>query len=373
MRHPHILAALVILSAPAIAHDGDQGNGNFQAATYCVYEIPRLPGLPPGEISLDLRAINNRDQVVGWTTPAGAPPLHSFIWDRKRGIRDIGSLAGHPSMVAADLNDAGAIVGDATNFESNEVLAFIWRRHKGVRALDVSLGGVNSFAYGINRSGQVVGASETKPGTFHAYLREVNGDVLDLGAFPDGHGGSSATAVNDRGQVVGTRGDGQMIEGFLWDERFGMQTLIDDPPPFFSLVPRDINNGGVIVGETSGTNPTRAFRWTRRKGLQDLGSLGGLDTDYGTATAVNRWGTIVGASQTTSGLAHGFVWSRQTGMRDLNDLVDPSSELPPQAVLGLAAGINDFGSIAIIGFVPGELSQRAFLLVPQRHPQNACQ
>jgi probable HAF family extracellular repeat protein len=107
--------------------------------------------------------------------------------------------------------------------------------------------------------------------------------------------------------------------------------------------------------------------------LQDLGSLGGLDTDYGTATAVNRWGTIVGASQTTSGLVHGFVWSRQTGMRDLNDLIDPSSEIPPQAILGGAAGINDLGSIALIGFVPGELSQRGFLLVPQRHPQNGCQ
>jgi len=373
MRLPHFLAALVILSAPAFAHDGGQGNGNFQAATYCVYEIPRLPGLPPGEISLDLRAINNRNQVVGWTNPVGIPPLHSFIWDRKGGIRDIGSLPGHPSMVGADVNDSGTIVGDATDFEAPEVLAFIWRKHKGVRALDVSLGGVNSLATGINRSGQIVGASETGPGTFHAFFRDVNGDVLDLGAFPDGHGSSSATGVNDRGQVIGTRGDGQITEAFVWDERDGMQTLIEDPPANFFLFPSDINNRGVIVGEISGTGLPRAFRWTSRNGVEDLGSLGGLDTDYGTATAVNRWGTIVGASQTTSGLAHAFVWSRQTGMRDLNDLIDPSSELPPQAVFGSAAGINDFGSIALIGFVPGELSQRAFLLVPQRHPQNNCQ
>lgn len=372
MRHQFFLAALMIAAVPVIADNGTQGKGEFKPATYCLYEIGRLPDLPPGETSFDIRAINKHDQIVGWTGLAGVPPLHPFIWDRKRGMRDLGSLPGHASAVAADINDAGTVVGDANDFETGESLAFIWTRRAGIRPLDASLGGVDSVATGINRSGQIVGASKTATGAFHAFLRDVNGDVLDLGAFPDGSGDSSATAVNDRGHVVGTRGDGQILEAFLWDERNGMQLLIEAPPPFFFLLPRGINNRGEVVGEVLGTDPTRAFRWTKSGGVQDLGTLSGLDTDFATAAAINRAGTIVGGSQTTSGLVHGFVWNRKTGMRDLNELIDPSSELPSQAVLGGAAGINDAGSIALIGFVPGEDSQRGFLLVPRRHSDKAC-
>jgi probable HAF family extracellular repeat protein len=363
----------MIVTAPVIAHDSDQSKGEFQPATYCVFEIGRLTELPPGEISLDVRAINNRNQIVGWTALAGVPPLHPFIWDRRYGMRDLGSLPGHANGIAADINDAGTVVGEATDFATGQSLAFTWTRRTGMRELDVSLGGVDSVATGINRFGQIAGTSQTGAGDFHALLRDVNGDVLDLGALPDGSGSSSATAVNDRGQVVGTRGPrGQITEGFVWDERHGMQPLIEDPPPFFVPFPLGINNHGVVVGEVLGTDPTRAFRWTRREGLQDLGALSDLDTHYTSARAINRWGTIVGGSQTPSGLVHAFVWNRRTGMRDLNELIDPGSELPSQAVLLVAQAINDFGSIALMGFVPGEESQRGFLLEPRRHSDKAC-
>lgn len=371
MRHRHLLAALMIVTAPVIAGEGTVGKVDFQPATYCAYDIGQLPGLPPGERSFDIRAINKRNQIVGWTSLAGVPPLHPFIWDRKRGMRDLGSLPGHASGVAADINDAGIVVGDASDFEAGESLAFIWTRRTGMRALDASLGGVDSIATGINRSGQIVGASKTSTGAFHAFFRDVNGDVLDLGAFPDGSGGSSATAVNDRGRVVGTRGDGQILEGFLWDERTGMQPLGKDASGRF-LFPLDINSRGEVVGELLGIDPTRAFRWTKNGGVQDLGTLSGRDTDFASASAINRWGTIVGASSTIAGPPHGFVWSQRTGMQDLNDLIDPSSHIPSQTVVG-ARVINDAGSIAAIGFVPGEDSQRGFLLVPRRDSDKACQ
>jgi probable HAF family extracellular repeat protein len=371
MRHPYFLAALLIVTGPVIAADGDQRRGELLPDAYCAYDIGRLPGLPAGEISLDVTAINNRDQIVGWTGAAGGE-LHSFIWDRKHGMRELGSVAGHTSVIAADVNERGMVVGDATDFESGESLAFVWSRHTGVLVPDTSLGGVNSFATGINRRGQIVGASQTETGAFHAFLRDVNGDILDLGALSDGSGNSSATAVNDRGQVVGTRSAGEITEGFLWDERTGMRPLIEDPQPDVFLFPQDINNRAVVVGDILGVDPGRAFRWTRGEGTQDLGTLSGLDTHFATARSINRWGMIVGGSQTISGLVHGFVWTTQTGMRDLNELADPSSQIPSGAVLGAALGINDAGSIALIGFVPGEDSQRGFLLVPKGHSEMAC-
>jgi len=372
MRHPYFLAALIIVTSPVFAGDGNQRKGDQLPDAYCAYDIGRLPGLPAGEISVNVTAINNRNQVVGWIAiEDGFSPNHAFIWDRKHGMRDLGSLPGHASLVAADINDAGTVVGDATDFETGETLAFVWTRRGGARAPDTSLGGVNSLATGINRSGQIVGASQTATGTFHAFLRDRNGDVVDLGAFPDGSGSSDATAVNDRGQVVGTRVDGQLMDGFQWDARNGILPVIEDAPPFFFPFPHDINNRGVVVGDILGTEPGRAFRWTRRDGVQDLGTLSGDDTHFATARAVNRWGTIVGGSQSASGEVHGFVWRRQTGMRDLNDLIDPSSEVPAQAVLGAALGINDGGSIALTGFMPGDDSPRGFVLMPKRQGHGA--
>jgi probable HAF family extracellular repeat protein len=372
MRREYLIAALLMAAGPLFAGNDARGREDAEPATYCLYEIGRLPGLPPGEISLELVGINNRNQIVGWTGLAGTPPLHSFIWDRQHGMRDLGTVPGHPNLLATAVNDAGVVIGEATDLET-ETLAFAWRRGRGVRTLDTSLGGVNSFATDINRRGQIVGASETETGEFHAFLRDVNGEVLDLGALPGGSGVSSASAMNDRGQVVGTRAVGGVVDAFIWDERRGMRALIEDTGPNFFAFPLDINERGEVVGDILGTEPQRAFRWTRGEGVQFLGTLSGVETDFATARAINRWGTIVGGSQAApGGEVHGFVWTRKRGMRDLNEVVDAGSGMAGQVVLGAAVGVNDFGGIAVIGFVPGEESQRGFLALPRRQPHKAC-
>lgn len=364
MQSRHFFATLLIVGTPVFAGNGHPGNDN--APTYCAYELGRLPGLPAGTMSLDVAGINEREQIIGTISVEGVDSNHAFLWDRRRGMRDLGAISGHASMVAAAINEAGAVVGDATDFESGESLAFVWTRSRGARTFDSALGGVSSFAADINRSGQIAGASETGTGTFHAFVRDTNGDLLDLGAFADGSGTSSATAINDRGQVVGTRVAGDVQDGFIWDERHGMRPLIPDATPSSIPFPADINGRGEVVGDMIGTEPQRAFRWTRSEGVQFLGTLTGDATHFATARAINRWGTIVGGSQSASGEVHGFVWNRRAGMRDLNELIDASTPLPLQPVLGAALGINDAGSIALVGFVPGEDSQRGYLLVPRR-------
>src|SRR5688500_383469 len=104
MRRALLLAALLMVVAPVYA----------ESDSYCVYDIGRLPTLPPGEISIDITGINERDQIVGWMSLAGTPPLHSFIWDRKRGMRDLGPLPTHPNLIARAINDAGVVIGEAT-------------------------------------------------------------------------------------------------------------------------------------------------------------------------------------------------------------------------------------------------------------------
>jgi probable HAF family extracellular repeat protein len=360
MRFSYVFFASMMITAPAFAEDP-------RSETYCVFEIDRLPGMPPGDISLVVAGINQRDQITGWIATQGDAPVRGFIWDRERGTRDLGAVPGHTSMTAAAINERGTVVGTATDVESGESLAFVWTIRRGARSLDTSLGGVDSSAADINRFGQISGTSETDSGAFHAFFRDVNGAVLDLGAFSNGRGTSSAIAMNDRGQVIGTRVDRDLRDAFVWDGRRGMQSLVPDSGPDFFPFPSDINNRGEVVGAVLGAESQRAFRWTRREGLRFLGTLSGVDTDFATASAINREGTIVGGSQTATGDFHGFVWNRRSGMRDLNELIDARNPLPIQPVLGTAMGINDEGSIAVNGFVPGDDSQHGYLMVPRKN------
>jgi len=365
MRFTHFIAASIVVTAPVMAADS-------RPATYCLYEIGHLRGLPAGDVQVT--GINDREQVTGWISAQDGSPFHAFIWDRRGGARDLGAVPGHTSVTSAAINDAGTVIGSATDFDTGESLAFAWTPRRGGRSLDTSLGGVDSFATAINRSGQVAGGSATASGEIHAFLRDVDGAVLDLGAFPDGIGFSSATAMNDRGQVIGTRSDGDRDDVFVWDARHGMQSLSPQFGPAFSASPSGINNRGEVVGAvfvaTDGSQ--HAFRWTRTTGVQLLGTLSGVDTDFATASAINDFGTIVGGSQTASGEFHGFVWSARSGMRDLNELIDARSGLAIPQVLGTAMAINEDGAIAIGGVVPGEESQKGYLMVPRRNAYQGC-
>ena len=367
MRLSHLLAVSMITAAPVFGA-GDDARIDSRPATYCLYQIDPLPGMPAGESWVEVSGINDRGQVTGWISPDDGSPFRAFVWDRQQGIRDLGTVPGHNSLIAAAINDAGTIVGEAADEETGETLAFVWTPRLGVRTLDTSLGGVDSFATAINRRGQIAGASTTANGAIHAFFRDVDGEVVDLGALSHGPGFSSATAMNDRGQVVVVRADGDLQDAFVWDAHGGRQWLVPKPTASFPS-PSDINNRGEVVGALLEPGLQRAFRWTRGQGIRLLGTLSGVDTDFTTAEAINDRGTIVGGSQTASGDFHGFVWEPRGGMRDLNGLIDARSGFAVQPVLGTAMSINEEGAIAVGGVVPGEDTQRGYVMVPKRGRQ----
>ena len=238
------------------------------------------------------RRINSVDQVL-------------LFLDGSTYLRSNGSLTNLTALgltgTATGLNDTGVIAGYRTN------RAFIW--NNGV-STDLAL--LQNFAgavaaHDINNANQVVGYAEL-PGIYAGITRAVvwsNGGIQDLGTLPDDTH-SSASSINNVGQVVGassysytTTGllRNPSTRGFLWIN--GVMTDIGslDPNSTYTSA-SSINNVGQIVGSTvlpaKGAAPARvaAFVWNNGT-MANLNLALGRDGCY--ANAINDAGQIAGS------------------------------------------------------------------------------
>jgi len=199
-----------------------------------------------------------------------------------------------------------------------------------------SLGGSNDYN-GINELDQTVGTSFVPGiGRAHAALW-TGGAITDLGALA-ADGGSFASAINDAGVIVGgadATAPGVFVWAVYWSG--GVIHKLDDLGSNISYA-NDVNNAGVIVGEsTYAPFSFRAVAWTGGV-LQDLGTLGG---DFSAAFAVNELGQIVGNASPVAGPSHGFIWEGGS-MQDLSTL---TLNLSDGEYIGEAWDINESGQI----------------------------
>ncbi len=170
---------------------------------------------------------------------------------------------------------------------------WLWLRPKAIPLYRVivlpSLGGSRSLASAINDRGQIVGYSQATDGSNHLCRWDPNGNMQDLGPALAGR---TRFYLNDVGQIAGTTRD---------------------------------PNGNEI-----------AFIWDPTRGLRTLGTLGGADS---VALGLNNRGQVVGWSRLPGRLRHAFVWDETAGMRDLG----------PARGDGEARAINDSGLIVADG------------------------
>jgi probable HAF family extracellular repeat protein len=167
-----------------------------------------------------------------------------------------------------------------------------------------TLGAVYSAADDINAAGQVVGVlGVSTGGTYydHAFITGPNGvGMSELG----GNGSSSATGINDSGQVVGVADTAT----------------------------------GLVHAFITGPNGV---------GMTHLGTLGGK---FSFATGINAAGQVVGYADTTAGQYHAFITGPNgMGMTDLNSLV---VGLPAGVILTEARAINNSGQVIAFAEVP---------------------
>jgi probable HAF family extracellular repeat protein len=175
--------------------------------------------------------------------------------------------------------------------------------------------------------------------------------VIDLGTLPGG-ASSSASAVNESGQVVGTSippGPSGYNHAFFWQN--GVMSDLGTLGGNNSTA-ADINNAGQIVGSAAPAGVTfhHAVLWQNGV-INDLGTLGG---DRSNARAINNSGQIVGYSRIANDDPndfHSFVWENGV-MYDLFALLPANSGWAPEFDSGI--DINDNGQIVGRGLFNGQ-------------------
>ena len=166
-----------------------------------------------------------------------------------------------------------------------------------------------------------------------------------LGGLPGGSFSSSALGVSADGSVVvGSSSGTNGTEAFRWTVTDGMVGLGDLPGGSFGSQANAVSaDGSVVVGSGSGTNGFEAFRWTEADGIVGLGDLPGGDFSS-QANGVSADGSVVvGSSSGTNG-TEAFRWTVTDGIVGLDDL--PGGSFGSQANAASADGSVIAGSHA---------------------------
>jgi probable HAF family extracellular repeat protein len=242
-------------------------------------------------------AINDAGQVVGL---AGVPGGHDHAFLYSDGVMtDLGTL-GAGDSAATGINNAGEVVG-GSEFPGGHLgqpHAFLYR--DGVMTDLGTLGGGQSYAYGINNAGAVVGVAFNPDNLARPFLYQ-DGQLMDLGSLG---GGGYALGLNDVGQVVGFSATTTGNHVFLWDNTNGMQDLGTLGSGDSETTAYAVNNFGQVVG----TSDYRAFLYSDGV-MTDLNTLIPPDSDFylSTAYGINDAGQIVGLGAGPNLHAHAFL------------------------------------------------------------------
>jgi probable HAF family extracellular repeat protein len=273
-----------------------------------------------------------------------------------------------------------------------------------------TLGGTNAGYGSINNLGEVAGYAENSTRDPECPdVVAVNGtgpqilyfEPVIWGPSPDeirklhpltGDNVGMALSINDNGQAVGTSGTcaNTTLPGptagphaVLWEKDGSVHDLGNlggtSNPAVLAVgnVAVSVNDRGQVSGlsalpEIRGNGcpgnppnpvcfPFHPFLWTKETGMRDLGLLPG-DFD-GAGLGMNNLGEVVGPSFSspgpTSGSPRAFLW-RNGVMTDLNALIPSDSPL----YLLIAYGINDSGEIAGFGVETSTGDIHAFLATP---------
>jgi probable HAF family extracellular repeat protein len=362
-------------------------------ASYNITPLGTLGGLNGGG-----SGVNDRRWVTGSANQPGDTVSHAALWVGGPQVIDLGALGGpgFNSTVAWPVkSNNGVVVGisdtdedqqPADNFSCYPFFAtgsptgkvckgFRWA-NGAMTALPPFPGGFNSYATAVNNRGEIVGWAENGVADptcntavqtlqFRAVIWEPDGTMKELPPVP-GDSTSAATAINDLGQVVGISGACGIAVGgvsaahsVLWQN--GVPINIGDLGGHTWNTPTAINNEGTVVGFSlpAGQDGTRNFEAFLWTQAGGIQRLGKLPGDIrAEALGVNEKNQVVGLSRGGPFLFRAFIWENGV-MSDLNSMTVAGS-----LFLLYANDINDRGEITGEAFDPKTLAAPAFLGIP---------
>ena len=149
-----------------------------------------------------MSGINDAGQVVGYSSVDITGNIHAVVYSGGS-FTDLNSSIGSTQSEARGINASGQVTGGAVFIDADRNVTNRPFVYSGGTAtvLPTFLGG-DTTGSAINAFGQIAGTSDsTNGGIFHAFIYS-GGQYTDLGV-PLGYKNSTATAINDSGQIVG--------------------------------------------------------------------------------------------------------------------------------------------------------------------------
>jgi probable HAF family extracellular repeat protein len=384
----------IVLGAAVVAAATASGRSVIsQAQEQPPYEVRYLIGL--GGNHSRGNSINDDNWIAGYSH-LNASYRHAALWRGDR-AEDLGTLGSRNKPKNSNVawpvkNTRGLIVGISQTDSPDpwgenwscsaffplgteaglRCLGFAWQ-DGAMRPLP-TLGGTHGFAAAANNLGQIVGWAEntvrdpescTPPQLFlfRAVVWGPDGyRIRELPLLPDDKA-SAATAINDRGQIVGISGECDDAIGsatarhsVFWDG-----DTVTELPNLGGAewnTPTAINERGDVAGfsDRPGDVITEAFFWTPEGGLQAMGFLYG-DHSLSEAFGLNDQRQVVGLS--CGAECRAFLW-QDGAMQDLNRLIAPDDLV----LLTHAMDINDAGVITGRALIKATNERVAFVATP---------
>ncbi|MGB5583723.1 MAG: DUF3466 family protein [Gammaproteobacteria bacterium] len=175
-----------------------------------------------------LNGINASGYSVGYEYRYGVTGSSAILIDPNVPVNDKADVT-HLSIPAGgkavDINNSNMIVGTTGNNSRTTPVTYsqaylLDYNSNSLAILPLLEGGLRSNAYDINEYNQVVGTSETIVGTTranHAFLwTSADGTTIDLNKWAtNGWTLTTATAINDNGDIIGTGTFNGVAHGFL--------------------------------------------------------------------------------------------------------------------------------------------------------------
>ncbi len=301
--------------------------------------VSKLPVPPDGKgINSSADDVNDKNQAIGYAPGGGPSGIGGrAIWnpDGTYSYFLYDTWAAERPYSIVQITNGGKVLGQSYWDGSTVVYPWIWSPERGL--VDISSRERDGFfANQMNDSGRVVGSSFNCFNTLSAVVYDANERRLRRIDPDSGCRSTSATAVNDAGDVVGWARTGGIpdLRPFIWNETDGWRVLSGSAAPNRDeMRPTDINNARQVVGRFNLANQR---------------------------------------SRTSF-----FYWDEDNHFHDLKKLLDPDDPMTAQVVLSgeamvfeaiLVPKINDRGEILVTGSLRGEKIQNGpkhtFLLVP---------